>query len=284
MSLEDRIGHYIQSSGEERAHNAGQDPEQGESPDAFDELASALLARQNAGPAAPMPTWMSYQPQRLRSDEPPTWTNLSSLALAKLLPPAAPGALRCVAIEPSASALIRNVADAFDEVRPLEKFEAFHTSVRTSEVRSWLGARQRDHQPVELIASQTGFDQLLAFLGRRGLRFRLPPASRAYLLLDPTLEPVTASGELAAQAAARLALPAGSIRRVLSRPAPATMLVEAQDASEQIEFPLPRWMRAKETSHETIALLDLVSVEKPAFRIEAFQGELVGNRIVLAGC
>jgi hypothetical protein len=52
--------------------------------------------------------------------------------------------------------------------------------VEVGRARSWLGARQREHEPVVLLATAFALADLLAFLERSDLRFRLPAGSTVF--------------------------------------------------------------------------------------------------------
>ena len=71
--------------------------------------------------------------------------------------------------------------------------------VEAAKARSFLAARQRDRRPTLILATPDTLAQLLETLERRGLRFRLPPGSRAVACggaesVDPGLQARLAEG------------------------------------------------------------------------------------------
>ncbi len=132
------------------------------------------------------------------------------------------------------------------------------------ELRSWLGARQRDHRPVRVFAAAAGFANLVDLLERRALKFRLPPGSEAFCL-TPTEAAEAASWD--PSLAVRLGLAPETYRRVLCRRATSTPLLGSTGAMG-MWFRLPHWARVTSSDAQHSAILDLASIDTPAHRVE----------------
>ncbi|MCP4202474.1 MAG: hypothetical protein GY769_11140 [bacterium] len=137
-------------------------------------------------------------------------------------------------------------------------------------LRSWLGARQRDHRPVRVFAAAAGFASLVDLLERRALKFRLPPGSEAFCL-TPIEAAEAASWD--PSLAARLGLAPEVYRRVLCRRATSTPLLGSTGAMG-MWFRFPHWARVTSSDAQHFAILDLASIDTPAHRIEPVPAQI----------
>lgn len=133
------------------------------------------------------------------------------------------------------------------------------------QLRSWLGARQRDRRPVRIVATENGYRSLLDILERRSLKFRLPPGSSGYLLAAPGAETPSPSGSKVAPLqeglADRLGLAPDACPRILCGHYGTPLL---EDATQPGAFVLPHWAGASEGESGPATILDLARLDAPA--------------------
>ncbi len=89
--------------------------------------------------------------------------------ILSLVPP------REIASDSSLGFMVDHVVSRLGTPESLYAFGA--RGVEGGKARSWLNARQREGQPVAILASSWALADLLDFLGRIDLKFRLPPGS-----------------------------------------------------------------------------------------------------------
>ncbi len=156
---------------------------------------------------------------------------------------------------------------------PEGSFVSRNPKLDTRALRSWLGERQRDRRPVRLIGSAAGYERLLEFLDRRGLKFRLPPGSVAHRLIASQ---ATGSTLGAASLNDRLGLSPEACPLILCQSG-ATPFLENPGGSGR--FRLPHWVRAVAYGADRPTLLDLASLDAPAHRKAPGLNALEGGEV-----
>ena len=128
--------------------------------------------------------------------------------------------------------------------------------VEVARARSFLAARQRDRRPTLVLSAAAALEQLLGALERRGLRFRLPPGSRACIADegDPRHRPL--SGELPARLAESLGLPLAAVVRQYATPGVGSRFHAGYGADAAPRpFRPQRWTRVRILDPESLSEL-----------------------------
>lgn len=175
-----------------------------------------------------------------RGDRPP---------MLSLVPP------RDVAADSSLAFLVDHVLATFGGAGSAYGFGA--RGVEVGVCRSWLGAQQRGGRPVVVLATAFALADLLDFLERSSLHFRLPAGSVVFETGGFKGRTKTLSrDELAARVATWLGVPAGQIvaeygmTELTSHAYTANLLGSPRD-----HFVVPPWMRARALDPATLAEL-----------------------------
>jgi hypothetical protein len=117
--------------------------------------------------------------------------------------------------------------------------------LKESEVRSWLAARQRDQRPTLLATTPERLVQLVDYLERRRLRFRLPAATRVIELSRDTSGPAFAPRPGDAELATLLGLAPENRVRYVNWPSLASLFrLELHSTHGPIAVP-PPWTRIR---------------------------------------
>ena len=145
-------------------------------------------------------------------------------------------------------------------------------------LRSWLGARQRDGRSVAIVATEAGFSELVAWLDRWALKFRVPAGSAAYLLGGfEAARPLEPSPDFFERVQTHLGVSRTSSRlvwcRAFATPLAASCSVARTAARESTLFDLPHWVRAAE-DEDGVTLFDLACFELPARRLEVVEARV----------
>jgi hypothetical protein len=165
------------------------------------------------------------------------------------------------------------VIDALAGEAPTDSLISRGQRLDAKQLRSWLGARQRDRRPVQILTAAAGYASLIELLERRGLKFRLPPGSKA-LCLTPIRTAAIAFWNDAL--GPHLGLGPEARRRVLCGQASSTPLLE-QTGGPGGSFRLPHWVRVTSRGSGSLAILDLALVDTPAHRIEPVAARVLGE-------
>lgn len=163
--------------------------------------------------------------------------------------------------------------DTLEGEAPKDSFVSRGQRLDIKQLRSWLGARQRDRRPVQIVAAVAGYANLIELLERRGLKFRLPPGSVAFCM-TPIETAATASWD--ASLAERLGVNPEAYRRVIRGQASSTPLLEDAEGPSG-SFRLPHWVRVTSSDSDPLAILDLASIGTPAHRIEQVTARVFGD-------
>ncbi len=155
-----------------------------------------------------------------------------------------------------------------------------------AEARSWLAARQRAGRPGLMVCTTGALAELVDYLERRRLRFRLPPGSVASATGEPP--PGLPWPEVRAAAGERLSLPA---ERLVRGYAPAGVASRFDTATisggDPDLFLAPHWTRVRVLEAATgrelpdgeagrLAILDLATVASPAHVLTPDSGRREG--------
>lgn len=93
-------------------------------------------------------------------------------AMLALVPP------RSIAPDSSLGFMVEHLLQSFGG--PGSDFACGERGVEGAKARSWFGARQREGRPVMLLGTSFALADLLDFIGRIGLKFRLPAGSTVF--------------------------------------------------------------------------------------------------------
>jgi hypothetical protein len=168
--------------------------------------------------------------------------------------------------------------------------------VEGAKARSWFGARQREGRPAMILATSIALADLLDFLARIDLRFRLPAGSAVFETGGfKGREREVSREELHGRLANQLAIPSEAIvgeygmTELTSQGYTATLSGGAPDV-----FVLPHWMRVRVLDPVTLAevpagetgllaFFDLANVGSALHLLTEDLGSLAGDGFRLAG-
>lgn len=280
------------------------DPERGD----FDELALALFARQFAKlpdyrarceslgaspetvgrwteiPAVGAASGQATSPdpsERAAESAGARASDLASAAIRRSAPELIdPGRLRLVVGAPAGASpepctdSVVELLGALGRDAPDGSFVA-PERLDAKKLRSWLGARQRDREPVAVIGAPSGLARVADVLERRAVKFRLPPGSEAFCVSSFAGAAADPEGSWREPLLELLGLAEDACRRVLAGPRGSTPLLEPPPlalAGTTRPRTAPHWVRVTRAREGLLAVLDLASLDTAARRLEPAAG------------
>lgn len=217
-----------------------------------------------------------FEPSQSTDADPATPAFRKTLLRAALPSLFDAAALWLVTSDGSASAL-----DSFAGHAPNDSFVSRGQRIDFKALRSWLGERQRDRRPVQLLGTPSGYQNLVGVLERRSLRFRLPPGSGAFCVV-PISVAANKTGDLdttetwSTSLTASLGLDPSTCRQVICGGAFSTPLLEAPEGPNR-SIRVPHWVGAT-MQGDALMVLDLGTIDAPSCRLLPVSARFVDER------